>query len=218
MAKLIFVNEKLWGLPDLPRVFSSWSLLAHRSQNRWSVRGEVLFSSSKGQRGVRKHVCVTHSCTGSVPGAILGPPEPRGGCLCSGAAPGWVCLSVLQPEPGWCLTRLLLCSWPNLNVPRLSHLLTVRWHLAAPCCVKMLACHLALLEPEEQVLSLRDVIYLIYLAPALLLLIFFFTLGTCNEFSELKSDFQGWLFTASRGEKNSLRVSCLLLENTFRHP
>jgi len=37
----------------------------------------------------------------------------------------------------------------------------------------MLACHLVILELEEQVLSLRDVIYyLIYLAAALLLLIF----------------------------------------------
>ena len=79
----------------------------------------------------------------------------------------------------WLLSRQLVAlPWPKLNIPWLSRQLTVRWLLAqpvpqAPCCLKMLACHLVILELEEQVLSLRDVIYyLIYLAAALLLLIF----------------------------------------------
>jgi len=33
----------------------------------------------------------------------------------------------------------------------------------------------------------------------------FFTLGTCSEFNELKSDFQGWFFTASRREKKFIK-------------
>lgn len=205
-------QQRNWGLPGLPRVSSSRSLLAHRPQNWCPVQWENLCSKSTGKRGVRKHVCDTgthRQCPGSHPWATRAKGRMS---LLRVSVPKWLAAWT------WLVAhQVFVLHWSKLKIPWLSHQLTSRWHLAAPCCIKMLACHLALSELEEEVLSLRDVICLIYLAPALLLL-GFFTLGACNEFSELKSDFQGWLFAASRKEKKSSRVSCLLLENTFHHP
>ena len=104
-------SEACLTFPEFFQVDLYWPIC--RSQNWWPVQGQILFSSSTGKRGVRKDVCVTQARTGSVQGAVCGPPEPRGGYLCSGAAPGRVCPSSLQAEPGWCLARLLLCIGQN---------------------------------------------------------------------------------------------------------
>lgn len=118
-----------------------------------------------------------------------------------------VSLSSLQAEPGWCLIRLLL--WLLAKTQHTSSVTSVysdvtfsMTHTSALCCMKMLAHHLATSEMEEQVLSLGGTICLIYLATECLLLIFF-TVGSCDEFGELKSDCQSWLFTASKTEKKN---------------
>lgn len=82
------------------------------------MQGEILFIPSARETGVRKDVCMTQAFTvlREPPVGYLGIlhlPHPKGRVLCCGAAPGLVCLSSSQAEPGWCLTTLLLCIGQN---------------------------------------------------------------------------------------------------------
>lgn len=139
---LFSVQKLLWS--GIPRRSSSW--FSFRQQNSplsagkfwdsseffqgylyWHVdlktdglcRGEILFTLGTGKRGVRKHVCVTQACIGSVQGAICEPSDEKRQCLCSGAAREHTCIpqSSFHAEDDRYLTRLLLCVGWNSAYP-----------------------------------------------------------------------------------------------------
>lgn len=170
-------------------------------QNWWPMQGDILFIPSAGEMRIRKDVNVTQVFT-----------EPVGywGFSICSSPPGARCFAEVQLL-GWCLYvacrlnlavshHLIALHWLKLSTPWLSHHFVLRWHLAWPIpvlCVAWKYRHTIWLlqswRNRSRLWKVQSELFSNWVSA-----FNFFYSGPCNEFSELKSDCQGRLFTASK--------------------